>query len=191
MIWLIRWCTLLMAVLVSACGAEEDANLPAAETAGGSPPEMSAAYEVVLGNAITDTLRGNATFGRVRDPQSDAVQLVIRLRSGFDFAGGVLIARESDELPEEGTYDLEPDTVRMAAGNQFTIVFREGMLRDLRSYSGTLTLSTVTDSLIVGRFDAALRGYISEGTRELESGEVHAVGRFRADRGMAGYVIGL
>lgn len=185
------WFVIAMAVLVSACKAEDQPVTPSAETSERRQQEPTAAYEVVLANAISDTLTGNASFGRVRNPREERRQLVIRLRSSFDFAGGVIITRMSADLPDEGTHDLAADSAKYAAGEQFVIIYREGMLRDLRSFSGTLTLSSVTDTLITGEFDAMLRGYISEGSRDLQAGEVHAVGRFRAQRGMSGYVIGL
>ena len=180
-------CALSVAVAVGACGADEQ-PLPGTG-ADGEPSDVSTEYEVVMANAISDTLRGSATFGRVFNPQENTTQLVIRLRSGFDFAGGVVITRMTTELPEAGTYELSDDS--LAGADQFIIVYREGMLRDLRSVSGSLTLSSVTDSLIVGQFNATLRGYISEGSRIIEAGEVHAVGRFQAERGLSGYVIGL
>lgn len=188
MMRLIASCALSAALLVWACGAEDPAA-PAGDA--GEPSDVSTEYEVVLANAISDTLRGRATFGRVYSPQEEITQLVIRLRSSYDFAGGVVITRRSDALPEERTYDLDRDSLRMATGDQFVVIYREGMLYDLRSVGGSLTFSTVTDTLITGRFDATLRGHISEGSRDLEEGEVHAVGRFQAERGLSGYVIGL
>lgn len=185
------WCVITLVVLVSACGTEDRPAETAATADEPQREETTAAYEVVLANAISDTLTGSASFGRVRDPHEEHLQLVIRLRSSFDFAGGVIITRISPDLPEEGTYDLTADSAKYAAGEQFVIIYREGMLRDLRSTSGSLTLSTVTDTLIAGEFDAMLRGYISEGSRDIQAGEVHAIGRFRAVRGMSGYVIGL
>ncbi len=190
MMRLIAW-AIFAAVFVSACGAEKQTAQPGTETPSGEPEAASTAYEVVLANAISDTLRGSASFGRVRHPLENTRHLVIRLTSPYDFAGGVVITRRSPDLPEEGTYPLTTDSTRIASGEHFVIIYREGMLRDLRSVSGSLTLSTVTDSLIAGRFNATLRGYISEGGRDLEAGEVHAVGRFTAERGMSGYVIGL
>lgn len=179
---------LIAALLVGACG-DKASTVPQVEE--GEPSDVSTEYEVVLANAISDTLRGNATFGRVYNPQENTTRLVIRLRSSFDFAGGVVISRKSDELPEEGTYDLKRDSLKLASGDQFVIMFREGMLHDLRSVAGSLTLSSVTDTLIVGEFNATLRGHVSGGRRELEEGEVHALGRFQAERGLSGYVIGL
>lgn len=178
-------------ILLTACGAEEQADGPGQETGESESEALEAEYRVVLGNAITDTLRGSASFGHVLSHSTDSLQFVIRLASGFDFAGGMILTRGSDELPEEGTYDLAADSVEEAAGERFVLLYHEGMLRDLRSVSGSLTLSSVTDSLIVGEFDAILKGYIAERGRDIESGEVHAVGRFRAKEGIEGYVIGL
>lgn len=190
MMRLIAACVLFIAVLVGACGGE-DQPIPGPAGDDGEPADVSTQYQVVLANALSDTLRGRATFGRVYDPQEGTTRLVVRLRSSFDFAGGVVITRKSAELPEEGTYQLTDDSLKNAAGDQFMIVYREGMLRDLRSVAGSLTFESVTDTLIVGQFDATLRGHISEGSRLLDAGEVHAVGRFQAERGLSGYVIGL
>jgi hypothetical protein len=150
-------------------------------------------YQVTLGNALSDTLRGVANFGRVQDPQTGEELFVIRLSTGFDFAGGIVISRRDTTLPKPGDYDLAvaADSSAAVPDDKFFIIFREGMLWDLRSESGTLTFSTVTDSLIEGRFNARLQGEIAERGRELTEGEVHAVGRFRAGSGMTGYVIGL
>lgn len=185
---LLACCALSAALLVGACGTEDPAP-PSGDD--GESSDVSTEYEVVLANAMSDTLRGSATFGRVYSPQTNSTQLVIRLRSSFDFAGGVVISRRSDELPEEGTYDLTADSLKIARGDQFVIIYREGMLHDLRSVAGSLTLSAVTDTLIVGAFNATLRGRVSGGSRALEAGEVHAIGRFEAERGLSGYVIGL
>ena len=150
-------------------------------------------FEVVLSNALADTLRGDATFGRMRDPHEGRDYFVIRLASRYDFAGGFVIARPKPELPEPGTFGIAAaaDTIETAAEGDFILLFREGMLRDLRSRSGSLTISTVTDTLITGRFDAVLTGYISEGSRELPGSEVRATGRFRAESGVVGYFMGL
>ena len=188
---LLAWSVFCLALIVGACGGEDPATVAGTGTEDEDQEEPSAEYEVVLANAISDTLSGNATFGIVLHPRRNVRQLVIRLRSTFDFAGGVVISRRSTELPEEGTYDLAADSAAYAAGDQFTIIYREGMLRDLRSFSGTLTIESSSDTLITGSFDAMMRGYVSEGAVELRSADVHAVGRFEAERGMAGYVIGM
>ena len=188
---LFAWCAFCLTFVVGACGGEDPSAVSGSGAENEEQEESSAEYRVVLANAVSDTLSGNATFGVVLHPERNARQLVIRLRSTFDFAGGVVISRRSMELPEEGTYDLTADSAAYAAGDQFRIIYREGMLRDLRSYSGTLTIESSSDTLITGSFDAMMRGYVSEGALELRSAEVHAVGRFEAEQGMAGYVIGM
>ena len=185
------WGAFCLAVIVGACGGEDPAAVSGSGAENEEQEESSAEYQVVLANAVSDTLSGSATFGAVLHPGRNARQLVIRLRSSYDFAGGVVITRRGTALPEEGTYDLTADSAAYAAGDQFIIIYREGMLRDLRSVSGTLTIESASDTLIAGSFDAMMRGYVSEGALELLSADVHAVGRFEAEQGMAGYVIGM
>ncbi len=185
---------LVCAVLVwSGCGSEDGAGEGLGEVEAEEAAESPFQYEVRLGNAVSDTLQGNANFGRVADPRTGEELLVIRLSTGFDFAGGIVISRRDTTLPEPGDFDLSAsaDSIQAAPAEDFFIIYREGMLRDLRSESGTLTFTTVTDSLIEGRFEATLQGEIADRGRELTEGEVYAVGRFRAVRGMTGYVIGL
>ncbi len=186
-------CVVALGFGVSACGADDDAGGGGRETAGDESGAATHEYEVYLGNALTDTLRGTASFGRVLDPRTGDELFVIRLSTGFDFAGGVVISRRDTVPPKPGSYNLaaSADSLVIVPVNQFLIIYREGMLRDLRSTAGTLTFSVVTDSLIEGRFDATLRGVIADRGRDLTEGQVHAVGRFRAGPGMSGYVIGL
>lgn len=185
---------LICAVLVSsACGSGDGGGEGVGEVQVEESAESPFQYEVRLGNAISDTLQGSANFGRASDPRTGEELLVIRLSTGFDFAGGIVISRRDTTLPTPGDYTLAAtaDSLEGVPTDEFFIIYREGMLRDLRSRAGTLTFTTVTDSLIEGRFDATLRGEIADRGRELTEGEVHAVGRFRAVRGMTGYVIGL
>lgn len=186
-------CIAALAGAVSACGGDEGVGDGGREAASDVSSDASPNYEVFLANALSDTLRGAANFGRVLDSRTGDELFVIRLSTGFDFAGGVVISRRDTVPPEPGTYDLSAPTDSLATVpvNKFLIIYREGMLRDLRSTAGTLTFSVVTDTLIEGRFDATLQGVIAERGRDLAKGEVHAVGHFRAAHGMPGYVIGL
>lgn len=180
-------------LFVSACGPNDQAGTGGGEMEAEESEEQPMEYRVTLGNALSDTLQGEANFGRVQDPRSGEELFVIRLSTGFDFAGGIVISRRDTTMPEPGDYDLAlaADSAATVPDDKFFIIYREGMLWDLRSESGTLTFSTVSDSLIEGSFDATLQGEIAERGRELTEGEVHAVGRFRAGPGMTGYVIGL
>lgn len=155
--------------------------------------QTSEAYQVVLGNAISDTLRGGAGFGLVFDQTTRKKHFVIRLSTGFDFAGGFVMARPDTTLPEPGQYELrtQADSLAGVEDDSFLLFYREGMIRNLTATSGSLTLSTVTDTLIVGRFDATLRGMVAGMEREADAVEVHAVGEFRANPDLDGYIIGL
>lgn len=186
---------LLFAVIltsVAACDGEEDAATPGVEASDGEG-ESSAGYRVVLGNAITDTLRGRATFGTVVEPESGQARLVIRLASDFDFAGGIVMARRDTVLPDPGSYSFQQaaDSLAGIPPGDFILFYREGMLRDMRAASGSMTLSTVTDSLVRGTFDVMLRGRTAGIDRSGTGSEVHATGRFEARRGLEGFVIGL
>jgi len=180
-------------LILSACGSNDQAGTGGGEKEADESEERPMEYQVTLGNALSDTLEGLANFGRVQDPQTGDELFVIRLSTGFDFAGGIVISRRDTTLPTPGDYDLAlaADSAAAVPDDKFFIIYREGMLWDLRSESGTLTFSIVSDSLIEGRFDATLQGEIADRGRELTEGEVHAVGRFRAGPGMTGYVIGL
>lgn len=175
---------------VSACGSDESGTEPGELDASAGGASAASDYRVVLANALTDTLRGPAHFGVVYETQGRSERFVIRLESDFDFAGGVVFARRDTTLPVPGTYMLDVPADSMVSDDAFILLYREGMLRDMRATSGTLALSTVTDTLIVGTFDARLRGRIAFPDRT-GGADVHAVGSFRASQGLVGFVIGL
>lgn len=184
---------MIAAAAASGCGSGDSAveMPPGAQSDPGD--DTSTEFRAVLGNALTDTLAGNADFGKVVEPVSGSYRFIIRLNTAFDFAGGIVFSRSDTSLPSTGDYPLEAptDTLTAASPAAFAMFYREGMLRDLRAVSGTLTLSTATDTLIVGRFDATLRGTVASLNIGSTSAEVHATGRFRAGRELQGYVIGL
>lgn len=175
---------------VSACASNEPGTEPGELDASDAGGTAASAYRVVLANALTDTLRGAAHFGVVYETQSRSERFVIRLESDFDFAGGVVFARRDTTVPSPGTYALDAPADSVVSDDAFILLYREGMLRDMRATSGTLALSTVTDTLIVGTFDARLRGRIAFPDR-IGGADVHAVGSFRASPGLDGFVIGL
>lgn len=179
--------------LSAGCGSGDSATQLTQASGAEDGEESTAEYRVVLGNALSDTLSGNADFGIVVEPATGTYRFVIRLATGFDFAGGIIIARSDTTLPQTGDYNIRTSTDTLTAGQpgEFAMFYREGMLRELRATQGTLTLSSVTDSLITGRFDVILRGTVANLNVEDGTAEVHAVGRFRADKDLGGYVIGL
>lgn len=149
-------------------------------------------YRMILAGAISDTLRGRAVFGPVIAAPSRTEQLVIKFETGVDFVGGLFITRGSTDLPPRGSHPLadataEPDSLPTGA---FFVVYREGLLRNLRSRSGTVTFDTVSDSLITGSLEATLAGLVA--TRMgLRSGEVHVSGQFSARSGIVGFIVGI
>ena len=181
-------------LLAAACNAGDD---PAAGPAGAGAEEAEEEeeqdYVVFLSTPLADTLQGNAMFGLVVDADTGRETFVVELESGFDFAGGFFVAYGDDALPAVGTHDLVAlsDSLKTVPPGRYAIVYRQGMLKDLVSRSGTVTFSTVNDTLIEGSFDALLHGFVAIGQRRLSNAEVHARGRFRATSGAPGYIIGL
>lgn len=185
---------LLMLIALAACGTEAETSAPAEtdtlETMG-PRARTPVDYTVYLQGAISDTLRGAASFGQVVDTQTDAERFVIVLEGQYDLAGGVFLARDDPALPEAGTYSLErrDDDPRTTDG--FGLVYRQGLQRYLRATSGTLTLTTVRDTLIEGSFRATLRGQVVRGGERLTDARVDARGTFRAQPDPLGFIIGL
>lgn len=185
-------CSLLTIITLGGCDTGESTGEQPGPFESVSGGESSDEFRVVLANALSDTLSGRADFGVVVEPQSGKYYLVIRLAAGFDFAGGIVFARGDTTLPRAGEYQLFPRPDSGAIGDHsFTLFYREGMQRNFEVESGTLVLDSVTDTLIVGRFDALLRGTFGGMERPNAGAEVHAVGRFRAENTLNGYVIGL
>jgi hypothetical protein len=187
----LRHLVVLMLVLCAACGtAEEEAEGGPAEEAGQEEEED---YQVFLGNALADTLQGDAQFGLVVHTETGEETFVIELVTGYDFAGGFFVARGGNQKPAPGTYPLTAlsDSVKGVPAGQYVVIYRQGMLRDLVSRAGTVTFSTVSDTLIEGTLDATLHGFLTSSRGWLTDAEVRARGQFRARPGAPGYIIGL
>ena len=182
----------MLAGAVLGCGKSETSIQEAASGAGEVEGASTYTYEVILGSAAMDTLRGKASFGQMQDPQTGEDLFVIRLTSSYDFVGGFLIARRKTDLPEPGSFGIASAADSLAPPeSNFVVLYREGMLRDMRSIDGTLTLTAVSDTLIAGRFNAAMAGYYMDGDRRLSDARLQATGRFRAESGITGYFMGL
>ena len=192
-----RWpCYVVVLLLLAACsntGETPQSGLEETDEEGVEEEVREQDYEVLLGNALNDTLRGRAAFGLVVDSDTGEQIFVIELVSGYDFAGGFFIAHGGAGPPATGTHELVAftDSLRSVPRGGYAVVYRQGMLRDLVSQRGTVTFSTVTDTLIAGTLDATLRGFVAIAQRRLPNAEVHARGRFRARPGSPGYIIGL
>ena len=183
---------LLLAGALLGCGKDETAAEEAIVGAGEEEGASTYTYQVLLSSVVTDTLRGKASFGQMRDPQTGENLFVIRLASSYDFVGGFLIARRNPDLPAPGNFGIASAADSLAPPeSDFVVLYREGMLRDMRSLEGTLILTTVTDTLIAGRFNAVLSGYYMDADRRLSDARLQASGRFRAQSGVTGYFMGL
>lgn len=148
---------------------------------------------LVFTGAVVDTLRGTASFGLVIDPETLKERFVIKLSSARDLTGGVFISRADTSLPERGTYHLGnlADETAVVADSQFVIVNRKGFDRYLKSAGGTLSLEVFGDTLITGRIDAIMTGWVVRGGEVMEDQEVRVRGQFEADNRPVGYIIGL
>ena len=189
------WFVLLLA-FVAACGGNDltDGAPGGTGSSGeGDGDEEAADYEVLLGTPLVDTLRGDARFGLVTDSDTGHNVFVIELQTGFDFAGGFFLVYGNEGPPAPGTHDLVPlaDSLGGVPPGRYAILYRQGMLKDLVSREGQLTLSGVTDTLITGTFDVMLQGFLTNGQQRLPNAEVRARGRFQASPGNTGYIIGL
>lgn len=181
-------------LVLAACSSEVEPGVPAGsdtlETAS-ARESAPAGYTVYLQGAVTDTLRGRTSFGRVVDTRTGAERFVIALEGQYDLAGGVFFVRSDPVLPEAGTYSLEAAGDDARAYDGFGLVYRQGLQRYLRAASGTLTLATVRDTLIEGSFQATLRGQVTRGGERLTNARVDARGSFRARPDPLGFIIGL
>lgn len=152
-------------------------------------------YRVELTGLVPDTLAGRATFGRVVDGPTGKVMSVVRLRTGLDFGGGFFILAPGDRFPAPGTYPISvvPDSMK-AKGAQpdgIWVAYRRGLLFDLVSTQGTVTLTAVTDTLVSGRLDVTLAGTVALPGGSPQDGELRARGSFRAHDEGAGFILGL
>lgn len=189
---------------LAGCGQEQDGSGQgeAADTVAGSSSEQAVQgdYEVFLEGDVQDTLRGRASYGVVVNSNTGRRSLVIELRTASNLAGGMYVMRGDTTRPDPGEYELTnaADTAE-GLGEQFAVIYREGMRRRLSSTGGTLTIDEASDTLLTGSFEAEMTGYVKEdasiaGGEEPEGEDahtVHAEGTFRADRGSVGYLIGL
>ncbi len=183
---------LLLALTLAACASDEErpAGGEAPIEAGADPSAY--AYEAFFAGALTDTLRGAARFGVMVDGRTGARRLVIALRTPDSGMGGLFLVPRRPELPEPGSHPLTAynDSLSRPAG-RFALVYRDGLLRRLSSVDGTLTFTTVRDTLLEGRFSARLRGTVVRAGAPLTEVQVTARGTFRAERGEVGFIVGI
>ncbi len=151
-------------------------------------------YRVSIGGAMSDTLSGRATFGPIIDARTEQEIVIVRLETGIDFGGGYFLSYGGTELPGPGRYSITPfpaDSVRADGFHQgWSARYRRGMLVNMRAESGTLTLETVSDTLLVGTFDIDLIGTVAATGGTPVPGEVSSRGDFKAHSGIGGYIIG-
>src|SRR5690606_23187281 len=122
--------TFLLGAAVTGCRSGDTAVDAGVGLSADASDDGSTDFRVVLGNAISDTLTDNAEFGILVEPQSRSYRFVIRLYTGFDFAGGIIFARSDTSLPEPGEYRLTAPTDSMTVDDGgFSMFYREGMIR--------------------------------------------------------------
>lgn len=188
----LRWSPVLVLVLVvavAACGdAPDEAPAGAADEVEAEPAD----YQAFFAGALTDTLRGDARFGRVVDGRTGARRFVIALRTPGNLVGGLILARGVPDVPEEGRHDVASYADSTGRPPEdFLLVYRDGMRREFSSTSGTLTLTTVRDTLLEGSFSATLEGVaVRSGGPPIE-GTTTVQGHFQARSGSVGFILGL
>jgi hypothetical protein len=197
-----RWIVLFMAALgcalLGGCGADNSQGndtgaADSVATVQAQEDEEEFDYRAFLTGAIVDTLEGDASFGWVVSAGTTQQRLLIRLTVPGDFTGGFFINLGDSTLPAPGEYDLtarEPEDPEVQL-NEYGIVYRKGLLLNLASTSGTLTLESVTDTLIQGSFNATLFGETRVPAAAALEGEVNANGEFQARPGRIGFILGL
>lgn len=196
----------LLLLGASACTSDAQQDAPAtgsdsvtvaaAEAEGDTGPEYR--YEIVVRGMLRDTLRGRAQFGIVFDPVTRERQWVLSLRSGSDVTSGVYLARPDTVRPQAGTYTIvnrppvgRYDTLRADTKESFSMIYRAGMRRSFNSQSGTLELTTATDSLIEGTIQATLQGTASPPGQPPREGTLTVTGEFRAEKSAVGFMFGV
>jgi predicted small lipoprotein YifL len=191
---------LLLLSAAAACGSSGgEMNPPAAaeqNADGAEDPDYP--YQVYTRGMFADTLSGTARFGNVFDPVTRRRQWIVSMRSGGDVTSGVYLARPDTTLPDPGTYQIvkrKPvgryDSLRAADKNSFTMIYRAGMRRSFHSQSGTVELTTVTDTLVEGTIDATLGGSAALPGQPPQEGALTVRGDFRATKATVGFMFGV
>lgn len=190
---LLRVFVLLVVVLgAAACGAEADGPGGASGTeAPAEADESAAGYRAIFSGALSDTLRGRASFGTVVASATRRERFVIVLGSRDDPLGGLVFARPDGAPPAPGTYDLVPYADSTRRPSDFSLIYREGMRRTLRATGGTLRLDIVRDTLIEGSFRADLEGTVAHPGQLPRQSLADVRGAFRAENGSVGFLLGL
>ena len=176
---------MMLGTMVVACETSESPSPDVAITSGSEVVGTSVGYRVVMTYLSPDTLHGRARFGPVYETGTGRERFVIRLASGFDDAGGFIIVQNDTVPPAVGSYAFG------ALGNTLELLYREGMLRNLRASSGMIRFTTVTDTLVAGTFEVDMRGPFFGMGAEGEEADVRAMGWFRAEPGLDGLLLGL
>lgn len=186
---------LLLIVLVGFCvlGCEDETSLDAVDAAGPAVEDAETVdYRFFLMTAArADTLTGSAQFGIVLNRRVGANELVIQLGAAGGYGGGLYISRQDTTLPAPGTYEVGDAAAENLAPDRWTVSYQAGLGTQLTSSSGRIVFETVEDTLIIGSIDVILQGTVARGGVEDPLDEAQVRGRFRADRGMIGYMIGL
>ena len=193
----------LAALLFSsaACGPGSGMGGPAtADSAAAAEEEEGPQfrYEVYVQGMLTDTLRGEAEFGKVFDPVTRREIWVLSMRSGTDVTSGVYLSRPDTARPQPGTYQIinrppvgAADSARAPGTDTFDLIYRAGMRRSFASQSGTVEFTTANDTLLEGTFQATLEGTASTPGQPPREGTVTMRGDFRAEKATVGFMFGV
>lgn len=200
---LLRRCAPLAVLLAASVPLAACERLPTRDAFGLSPDDSLAVaveapegtdYRLVLRGFLPDTLGGRARFGTVVDGPTGDTMAVVRLDAGLDFGGGVFLCYPARRFPEAGTYPLGayPDSLRgKRLPDGWFVVYRRGLLYNMASSEGTLTLTAVTDTLVAGSFTGTLEGTGAAQGGLVQRGTLAMDGDFRAEADGAGFILGL
>lgn len=191
---------LALLLTAAACGSGGEMGRPTAADTTQAAEEEGPQYDYAAytRGMFVDTLRGPADFGRVFDPVTRRQQWVLSMRAGGDVTSGIYIARPDTSLPETGTYEIvsrkpigEADSMRAAGKDSFTMIYRAGMRRSFHSQSGTLEITTSSDTLLEGTFRATLEGTAALPGQPPREGTLTVRGDFRAEKSTVGFLFGV
>ena len=187
--------------LIGACDDAPDPDEAALPSRTAEPGDSAATvlneaagdgYRAFFYGILEDTLAGPAQFGQVLERRTGIVTDVIELPLPDRFMGGLYLSKPAREPVTPGTHafvDAAADSTQMPDG--WRVVFRRGLSTRLLSTDGQLQLETVTDSLWAGTFDVQLHGTVADATGRVLGHDVRARGRFRAEPGNVGFLLGL
>ncbi len=181
-----RMMALMAAMVLAACGSDGDGGTGPGNGGGNTP-----AFEATVSGDVETTVKGDALFGEVSDPEAGAIFAVEM--SEDDTTGGALIQiiRMGSGIPGTGTYQLldgingtptDGDWVAAAYDSE------DGQLVGLFvATSGSVVVTSANSSTFQGTFDfIAVGGLIADPSQEMT---IAVNGKFKAKSAPGGAML--